>query len=99
MGKWEKVCDYKGWDFWILNEGRISEDEWVTFDDTFEKENEFDMTVLNSTKETLLKIYEEFNSFVEDDTERSGACMFLNGAKISLSRAIERVDDAINEYS
>lgn len=38
LGLWEKVCDYKGWSYYILNEGRIMEDELVTFDSEFKKE-------------------------------------------------------------
>lgn len=37
LGLWDKVCEYKGWSPWILNEGRITDGEWVEFDDTFEK--------------------------------------------------------------
>lgn len=40
LGLWDKVCEYKGWNPWILNEGRISDNEWVEFDDTFEKVEE-----------------------------------------------------------
>lgn len=40
LGLWEQVCEYKGWDTWILNEGRIDEDDVVEFDDTFEKEDD-----------------------------------------------------------
>ncbi|MCL1696325.1 hypothetical protein [Lysinibacillus sp. BPa_S21] len=38
LGLWEKVCEYKGWDTWILNEGKIEEDELVEFDSEFKKE-------------------------------------------------------------
>lgn len=38
FGLWDKVCEYKGWEPYILNEGRISEDELVEFDDNFKKE-------------------------------------------------------------
>ncbi|MEK4824594.1 hypothetical protein NSS71_08545 [Niallia sp. FSL W8-0951] len=38
LGLWDKVCDYKGWEPWILNEGRIDENELVEFDDEFKKE-------------------------------------------------------------
>jgi len=37
LGLWSKVCEYKGWDEYILNEGRISENELVKFDDEFKK--------------------------------------------------------------
>lgn len=40
LGLWDRVCEYKGWNPYILNEGRIDEDEVVTFDDTFEKPKE-----------------------------------------------------------
>lgn len=38
LGLWDKVCDYKGWNSWILNEGRIDENEDVTFDSKLRKE-------------------------------------------------------------
>lgn len=38
LGLWDKVCEYKGWEPYILSEGRIDEDELVMFDDTFEKD-------------------------------------------------------------
>lgn len=40
LGLWEQVCEYKGWNKWILNEGQIQEDELVTFDSEFKKEGE-----------------------------------------------------------
>ena len=39
LGLWDKVCEYKGWDVWILNEGRIDSLEEVEFDTEFEKES------------------------------------------------------------
>lgn len=38
LGLWSKVCEYKGWNEWILNEGKINENEIVTFDSEFKKE-------------------------------------------------------------
>ena len=35
---WDKVCEYKGWDVWILNEGKIDSSEEVEFDTEFKKE-------------------------------------------------------------
>ena len=99
LGLWEKVCEYKEWNPWILNEGRISENDDVTFDDEFNKENKFDMTVLSSTADTLMKAFEKLDHFVESETEKSGARVYLNSAILSLSRAIESVDNAIEEYS
>lgn len=40
LGLWDKVCEHKGWNPYILREGRIDEDELVEFDDEFEKENQ-----------------------------------------------------------
>lgn len=37
LGLWERVCDYKGWDYYIYNEGMIDENEVVEFDDEFKK--------------------------------------------------------------
>src|SRR5690625_312568 len=39
LGLWEKVCDYKGWEYHIYNEGRISDEELVEFDTNFKKKN------------------------------------------------------------
>lgn len=39
LGLWDKVCDYKGWDHYILKEGRIDSDEFVEFDTEFKKEH------------------------------------------------------------
>ncbi|GEM_PF-6238485 len=44
LGLWEKVCEYKDWNPYILNEGRIDEDELITFDDSFEKQEEVNKT-------------------------------------------------------
>lgn len=38
LGLWEKVCEYKGWDVWCLNEGRILYEDEVEFDTEFKKE-------------------------------------------------------------
>lgn len=38
LGLWEKVCDYHGWNPYLLNEGRINDNEFVEFDDEFKKE-------------------------------------------------------------
>ena len=38
LGMWEKVCEYKCWDTWILNEGKINPAEAVDFDTEFKKE-------------------------------------------------------------
>lgn len=31
-GKWGEFCAWKGWDVWIVNEGRIDGDEVVEWD-------------------------------------------------------------------
>ncbi len=38
LGLWEKVCEYKGWDYYIRREGTISDEEEVEFDTEFKKE-------------------------------------------------------------
>lgn len=40
LGLWDKVCEYKDWNPYILREGLIDEDELVEFDDEFKKEEE-----------------------------------------------------------
>ena len=44
---WDRVCEYKGWNPYILNEGLISEDEIVEFDDKFEKEEEVKLLTID----------------------------------------------------
>lgn len=45
LGLWDKVCEYKGYNPWILNEGGISHDDYIEFDDEFKKEEEIDNTI------------------------------------------------------
>lgn len=37
LGLWQKVCDYKDWNQYILADGKIDENELVTFDSEFKK--------------------------------------------------------------
>lgn len=37
---WDEVCEYKGWNPWMRNEGQIEDDEVVEFDSEFKKEDE-----------------------------------------------------------
>lgn len=39
LGLWDKVCEYKGWNPWIKNEGQIDSDEIVEFDSEFKKDD------------------------------------------------------------
>lgn len=55
LGLWEKVCEFHGWDSWIRNEGRISDDEWVEFDDQFEKKDTSDEKYPEYVYEYVLK--------------------------------------------
>lgn len=36
LGLWNKVCEFKGWDY--LSADRVDDNEMITFDDTFQKE-------------------------------------------------------------
>lgn len=64
LGLWEKVCDYKGWDHWILNEGRIMEDEFVTFDSEFKKmDNNHQLS--DNNQEELKRIVKRLNEMGE----------------------------------
>jgi len=38
LGLWEKVCEHKGWEPHLLNDGRIDYDDSVEFDTTFPKD-------------------------------------------------------------
>jgi len=38
LGLWDKVCEYKSWDVWVLNEGKIDSSDEVEFDTEFKKE-------------------------------------------------------------
>jgi hypothetical protein len=40
LGLWDKVCDYKDWNPYILREGRIDYEDWVEFDDEFKKQED-----------------------------------------------------------
>lgn len=72
LGLWDKVCEYKGWNPWILNEGRISEDEWVEFDDTFEKLDESENNKYFLLKEVVSGkwlLYEKDSTFYNHDDQ------------------------------
>lgn len=43
LGIWDKVCEYKEYNPWILTEGRIEEDDYITFDDEFKREEVADI--------------------------------------------------------
>lgn len=54
LGLWDRVCEYKDWNPYILNEGRISEDEIVEFDDEFKKpDKSLEKTVTKSISSLL----------------------------------------------
>lgn len=38
LGLWDKVCEYKGWNPYCLNEGLIDYDEMIEFDTEFKKD-------------------------------------------------------------
>lgn len=49
LGIWDKVCEYKKWNPYILNEGLIDENEIVEFDDEFKQyENKMEKFVGDS---------------------------------------------------
>lgn len=71
LGLWDKVCEYKDWSPWSLNEGKIDEDELVTFDDTFVKaEEEEDSTAIGAFIESLYEISKELESYIESSDDR-----------------------------
>jgi len=58
LGLWDKVCKYKGWDIWILNEGKIDSSEEVEFDTEFKKELcKYDIPIIIQFKDMNLYGY------------------------------------------
>jgi len=66
LGIWQQVCDYKGWDYWSVNEGRIEENELVEFDSEFKKEEKYEeideysddiITIITKLKEIEEKVH------------------------------------------
>lgn len=52
LNLWDKVREFKGWDEWIFNEGRIGEDDLVTFDSEFKK---------NTKEEEIVSLYKRYD--------------------------------------
>lgn len=86
LGLWDKVCEYKGWEPYILSEGKISEDELVTFDDEFKKDSE---TIL--TRERLIELCEKaiVDESKWDDRDSSAAQMNIGQAWALLKAGCE----------
>ena len=59
LGLWAEVCDYKGWNPYMLNEGRISEDEIVEFDDKFEKKVD-NQNTYSTPEEKVKELYDSY---------------------------------------
>lgn len=71
LGLWDKVCEYKGWNPWILNEGRIGENESVTFNDTFEKpEEKKDRAVIDALIESLHEASKKLDDYIVNSGDR-----------------------------
>ncbi|MFA1510014.1 hypothetical protein ACDN41_12360 [Priestia aryabhattai] len=68
LGLWSKVCEYKGWDEYIVNEGRISDDELVKFDDEFKKDEELILTRRDLIKLCEKSIVEEYKWHMGDSS-------------------------------
>jgi len=60
LGLWDRVCEYKNWKPWILNEGKIGGDDIVEFDSEF-KEDETGIRELKVAIEVVIKINEGEN--------------------------------------
>jgi hypothetical protein len=72
LGLWDKVCEYKGWEPWIYNEGRVPDDEWVEFDDTFKKEESTIEEKYFLTEDAFLDkiyLYEKDGTFYDHDDQ------------------------------
>lgn len=57
LGLWDKVCEYKNWNPYIIREGRIDDDEMVEFDSEFKKKvssGEYEYTIINSNGDTRI---------------------------------------------
>lgn len=70
LGLWDKVCEYKDWSPWILNEGQIGEDELVEFDSEFKKEPEYsDTENFKRDIRNIIKQLEEIEGKVHSHNE------------------------------
>jgi hypothetical protein len=87
LGLWEKVREYKGWNPYIRNEGQISEDEIVEFDDDFKKEDIIDYrNKVQIVGTIILERNDSPNDFEELFLE------FLKKYKWELNGKIELID-------
>lgn len=73
LGLWDKVCEYKGWNPWIYNEGRVPDDEWVEFDDTFKKVEDVILDekyfIIEDTHQDKFYLYERDGTFYDHDDQ------------------------------
>jgi len=104
LGLWDKVCEYKGWDEWIIKEGKINEDELVTFDDEFKKENKWTVEYTNYINEIVEVASEAYelakNNMDLQEKINSLSSYAVNGVKYEvIVREIEEYleENVINE--
>lgn len=80
LGLLEKVCDYKGWDYYIFNEGIIDENELVEFDDELKKEEEiikpkYIEDLAGETITQIRPIYNDFGAYIIEIYLKSGVIL------------------------
>lgn len=66
LGLWDKVCEYKGWNEYLLNEGLIEESELVTLDDEFKKDTKWEIEYAHCTDE-LVDMSEKASVLTENE--------------------------------
>lgn len=90
LGLWEKVCDYKGWDYYLLNEGIIDYDDTVEFDDQFEKEKEKKINLF--TVEELLELKDSID-WMDGDSWFTNTTPKLIEALLHYETIIQELND------
>ena len=98
LGLWEKVCEYKGWETYIVNEGGISVDDLVEFDDEFKKEEDKAVDkVYFYTEENLKQVIDEDIEYMDEDDLKQ---MVLNFANTLLyhEKVINRLSNEWERY-
>lgn len=96
LGLWNKVCEYKGWNEWILNEGRIDENEMVEFDDEFKKETKWEIEYTDCT-DKLTQLSSEAYEMAEGNTELQNKISSLGNHAVT-SLKYEIIVRELEEY-
>jgi len=65
LNLWDKVCEHKGWNPWILNEGQIDENEVVTFDSEFKKDDSNIESLYKTMSDKHIKLNENLEYYLD----------------------------------